>query len=82
MTHTAPKFKKIVLILKEEGWEENSSTFPSTIRVEHEDCGMMITGNYVVITEDHRSNVIDQPPSVMGKVYQLNNVDSYKLFND
>ena len=80
MSHTAPKFKKIILILKEDGWEEQS--LPSTIKIIHEDCGMMITGNYVVITEDHQTNIIDQPPSVMGKVYKLNNVDSYKLFNN
>jgi len=80
MSHTAPKFKKIILILKEDGWEESS--LPSTIKIEHEDCGMVITGNYVIITEDHTSNIIDNPSSVVGKIYKLNNLDSYKLYNN
>ena len=80
MTHTAPKFKKIILILKEDGWEESS--LPSTSKIEHEDCAMVITGNYVIITEDHTSNIIDNPSSVVGKIYKLNNLDSYKLYNN
>ena len=80
MSNTAPKFKKIILILKEDGWEESS--LPTTIKIEHEDCAMVITGNYVIITEDHTPNIIDNPSSVVGKIYKLNNLDSYKLYNN
>ena len=55
---------------------------PSTIRIEHEDCAMIITGDYVIITEDVDVNNIDVPSSIKGKIYQLKEIDSYKLFKD
>lgn len=53
-----------------------------TIKIEHSDCAMIITGDYVIITEDEVGNNIDSPATVKGKIYQLSEIDSYKLFKD
>ena len=80
MIPSAPKFKKIVLLLKNEN--NSDPDINSTIRVEHNDCAMIITGDYVIITEDESGNNIDTPPTVKGKIYVLKEIDSYKLFKD
>ena len=80
MIPAAPKFKKIVLLLRDKFSKDEE--VPSTIRIEHEDCAMIITGDYVIITEDENNNDIDIPPSVKGKIYNLTEIDSYKLFKN
>ena len=80
MINTAPKFKKIVLILKEEN--KSDEYFDNSFQIVHEDCGMVITGDYVIITEDFKGDAINEEHSVKGKIYQLKNVDSYKLYKN
>ena len=43
---------------------------------------MVITGDYVIITEDFQGNSIDDEHSVMGKIYELKEIDSYKLYKN
>jgi hypothetical protein len=43
---------------------------------------MIITGDYVIITEDINNNDIDTPSSVKGKIYNLKEIDAYKLYKD
>ena len=77
MLETAPKFKKIVLLLKDKFSKDKE--IPTTVRIVHEDCAMIITGDYVIITEEN-NNFIDDGPSVKGKIYKLEEIDSYKLY--
>jgi len=79
MINTAPKFKKVVLLLK----DKNSldTDILTTIKVVHEDCAMVITGDFVIITEDYGGDKIDYPLSVKGKIYELKEIDSYKLYH-
>ena len=49
MIPSAPKFRKIVLLLKD---EDNKPT----TRMEYMDSAMIITGNYVIITEEEMSD--------------------------
>lgn len=79
MINTAPKFKKIILLLKS---GESSDEFLSNHKIVHEDCAMVITGDYVIITEDFGGNDIDEEHSVVGKIYELKTIDSYKLFKN
>ena len=79
MIPSAPKFKKVVLLLKNNNKDED---IIPTIRIEHDDCAMIITGDYVIITEDENVNTIDTPSSVKGKIYELKEIDSYKLYKD
>ena len=79
MINTAPKFKKVVLLLKDKHLLDEDIV--PTIKVEHEDCAMVITGDFVIITEDHGGNKIEDPSSVKGKIYELKEIDSYKLYH-
>ena len=80
MIPSAPKFRKIILLLKDKNSKDVD--VPSTIRIEHEDCAMIITGDYVIITEDENNNDIDVPSSIKGKIYNIKELDSYKLYKD
>lgn len=79
MLNTAPKFKKIVLLIKDCSNEDVIST---NVKITHEDCAMVITGDYVIITEDFGGNSINEEHSVVGKIYQLKEIDSYKLYKN
>ena len=79
MINTAPKFKKIVLLLKDKHSQDEDIV--TTIKVVHEDCAMVITGDYVIITEDCVGNKIDSPSSIKGKIYKLKEIDSYKIYH-
>tara|TARA_Y100000034_G_C6523449_1_gene225355 strand:+ start:87 stop:326 length:240 start_codon:yes stop_codon:yes gene_type:complete len=79
MIPSAPKFKKVVLLLKNNNKDED---IIPTIRIEHDDCAMIITGDYVIITEEDVVNTIDTPASVKGKIYNLKEIDSYKLYKN
>ena len=79
MINTAPKFKKVVLILKDK--HSIDEDIVSTVKIEHDDCAMIITGDYVIITEDHGGDKIDSPSSVKGKIYELKEIDSYQLYH-
>ena len=80
MIPSAPKFRKIVLLLKSKNSSDKDIT--PTVRIEHYDCAMIITGDYVIITEDENVNTIDTPSSIKGKIYELKEIDSYKLYKD
>ena len=56
MIPSAPKFKKIVLLLKN---NKHDDEIIPTIRIEHDDCAMIITGDYVIITQEDNNNDID-----------------------
>ncbi|MAH43660.1 hypothetical protein CL614_08150 [archaeon] len=80
MIPSAPKFRKIILLLKDKNSKDKDIV--PTVRIEHEDCAMIITGNYVIITEEENNNNIDTPSSIKGKIYDIRELDSYKLFKD
>jgi len=74
MIPSAPTFRKIVLLIKDEEGK------PVT-KMEYEDSAMIITGNYVLITEEKRVS-ISEPSEIKGEVYELKNIHSYKLLKD
>tara|TARA_R110000803_G_scaffold130868_1_gene198128 strand:+ start:235 stop:504 length:270 start_codon:yes stop_codon:yes gene_type:complete len=89
MIPSAPKFKKVELLLKIGGtknYDENDSLrdldLYRTTKVFHEDCAMVITGDYVIITEDEGNNEIDTEKSIKGKIYDLKEIDSYRLYRE
>ena len=59
MIPAATKFRKVILLLKD--LESKDKDILSTIRIEHDDCAMIITGSYVIITEEENNNEIDTP---------------------
>jgi len=74
MIPSAPIFRKVVLLLKDKEGKP-------TDRVEYEDSAMIITGNYVIITEEKKVS-ISEPSEIKGDVYELKNLHSYKLLKD
>tara|TARA_R110000803_G_scaffold5996_2_gene19679 strand:- start:3782 stop:4006 length:225 start_codon:yes stop_codon:yes gene_type:complete len=74
MIPSAPIFRKVVLLLKD---KENKPT----VRIEYLDSAMIITGNYVIITEEETVSV-NNPTTISGIIYEMKNIHSYKLFKD
>jgi len=74
MIQSAPTFRKIIILLKDEEGKP-------TDKVEYEDSAMVITGNYVLITEENRVS-INEPSEIKGDVYELKKIHSYKLLKD
>ena len=74
MIPSAPKFRKIVLLLTD---DDNKPT----TRMEYMDSAMIITGNYVIMSEEETVSV-DNPATISGNVYEMKNIHSYKLFKD
>ncbi len=68
--NTVPKFSKVALRRKvelEEGYDLVIDTY--------ENCGLMITGNFIVVTTDEGDN------STKGKIYKLSEIYDYKTYN-
>jgi hypothetical protein len=69
MPHTIPKFPKVEIIEK-----ANKGNSLSSIKTTFEDCGLMISGDYLILT-------IEKTDGTIGKVYNLKDVDQYKTYN-
>jgi|TARA_Y100000389_G_scaffold169148_1_gene175205 hypothetical protein len=67
----APKFGKVELLLKDKdnGLARN--------KVEYDDCGMIITGDYIIIVLDDKVD-IETTNTSTGKIYHMSEIDSYK----
>jgi len=70
-TNVIPKFKKVdVLIYK----QTIHNIFSGVDKVEYENCGLMITGDYIIVTVD------GEDESNIGEIIPLNIVKSYKTY--
>lgn len=65
----APKFGKVELILKD---DKNNRT-----KVEYDDCGMVITGDYIIIVIDEKSD-IETTNTSTGIIYHMSEISKYK----
>jgi hypothetical protein len=74
MIPSAPKFSKIILLLKDKEGKPSD-------KIEYLDSAIIITGNYVIITEEQSSNVND-PAIIDGKIYEMKDIHSYRLFKN
>ncbi len=78
MITSAPKFKRVELLLKD---TKNKNDMKSLYKIGYDDCAMVITGDYIIITIEN-NNYIDEPSSVTGKIHKLEEIDSYRIFNE
>jgi hypothetical protein len=70
----APKFGKVELLLK----DGKDGTFKSSrTKIEYDDCGMVITGDYIIIVLDEKSDVETTNTST-GIIYHMSEVEKYK----
>ena len=70
----APKFGKIELLLKE---ETNDKAIQSTNKIEFLDCGLMITGDYIIVIIDEKDELNNTLTST-GRIFNLKDVSAYK----
>ena len=67
----APKFGKVELLIKDE------SRPISTTKLEFDDCGLMITGDYIVVIIDEKDELAQTLTST-GKIFHMSTVSAYK----
>lgn len=69
-----PKFSKVEIILLD---DNKNKGLPSKEKLEFFDCGLMITGDYIIVTIDTKEGV-DKPNVSLGKIFHLNKIEAYK----
>jgi hypothetical protein len=69
MIPTAPKFGKVELLIK--------TGITSRTKEEFEDCGLMITGDYIIVILDDKDDINNTLTST-GNIFNLKDVQSYK----
>lgn len=69
-----PKFSKVEIMLINDA---KNKDLPSKEKLEFFDCGLMITGDYLIVTIDTKEG-LDKPNVSLGKIFQLNKIDAYK----
>lgn len=69
MIPTAPKFGKVELLVKTVGNSRTLETF--------DDCGLMITGDYIIVILDEKDDINNTLTST-GNIFNLKDIVSYK----
>jgi hypothetical protein len=70
----APKFSKVELLTKNNGNNNCSIT-----KIEFEDCGLMITGDYFIVILDE-IDAINNIKTSTGRIYHMSEISAYKTF--
>lgn len=71
---TVPKYSKVELIISKGLCDDEFE--------EYEDCGMVITGNHLVIVLDLRDETGETNASTEGIIYKLNEIKRYKTYKN
>jgi len=74
-TNTAPKFGKVELLIKNKDYQEKH--LRGTTKIEFLDCGLMITGDHIIVILDERDEINNTLTST-GKIFPLNEIEAYK----
>lgn len=74
--NTTPKYSKVELLIKNSKSADRDIT--QTIRLEFNDAGMIITGDYIIVIEDERN--AEHSLTSTGKIFQLSEVVAYKTY--
>jgi len=67
-------FGKVEILLKD---ATNTATIPSVTKIEFYDCGLMITGDYIVVVIDEKDNINNALTST-GRIFNLKDISAYK----
>lgn len=73
-SNRAPKYSKIEILLKTKSKDKD---IESTTKLEFLDCGLMITGDYIVVIIDEKDEIQNSLTST-GKIFSLSEVSGYK----
>jgi hypothetical protein len=72
-TNMIPKFGKVELLIKNSDVDD----LPSVTKIEFDDCGLMITGDYIIVVIDERDEIKNTVTST-GKIFNMREVQSYR----
>jgi hypothetical protein len=76
--NTAPKFGKVELLFKElRPIKSLGLGLDSVTRLEFLDCGLMITGDHIIVILDERDEINNTLTST-GRIFSLNEIAAYK----
>ena len=70
----APKFGKVEILLKGDSMDKSVNALT---KLDFDDCGVMITGDYIIVILDEKDEVNNTLTST-GKIFHLSKIDSYK----
>lgn len=71
-TNVVPKFEKVEMLF----YKQNiHSLFSAVDKLEFKNCGLMITGDYIIVTVDDESD-----ETSIGEIFPLISVKSYKTY--
>lgn len=73
-TNRAPKYSKVEILLKT---KTSDKSIDSTSKLEFLDCGLMITGDYIVVIIDEKDEINNSLTST-GKIFSMSEVSGYK----
>lgn len=74
--NTVPKFGKVELLRKISSVEDT----PSTTLISFDDCGLMITGDYIIVILDEKDEMLNTLTS-NGKIFPIKDILEYKTYN-
>lgn len=74
MSNTIPKFPKVSIILKSIDIKSRLGKGLSRDMRTFDDCGLMITGDYLIITTEKQDGTV-------GTVFKLADIVEYKTYN-
>jgi hypothetical protein len=74
----APKYSKIELLLRKKGVSLDP-IIEQVEKLEFLDCGLMITGDYIVVIIDEKDELNGSQTST-GKIYPISTVSAYKTY--
>ena len=81
--NTAPKYSKVELFLmidikSQDSLRTKQNDFPQTTKLEFNDAGLIITGDYIIVIEDEVSP--EHSLTSTGKIFQLAEIKAYKTY--
>jgi len=76
MNNRAPKYSKVELLIKS---PTNIPKLLSIEKLEFLDCGLIITGDYIIVIVDETDEVNTSMKST-GNIYPLSQVSSYRTY--
>ena len=71
--NSVPKYSKVELLLK----GSNKHGVQAMTRLEFFDCGLMITGDYIVVVIDEKDDIQNSLTST-GEIFHMSEVSKYK----
>lgn len=73
----APKFGKVELLIKS---KNKGDIISSLTRLEFDDCGLMITGDYLIVITDEKDELKTSLTST-GQIFHISEISAYKTYS-